>query len=80
MIFDGAVTGMQDPQCKSCANADICKFTGMSAELEEQLSDLADLSSTPFRITLDCKYRRLDTYANTRALNPKNASGHGTEA
>lgn len=79
MIFDGAVTGIQDPQCKTCANADICKFTGMSEDLEKQLSDIADLASTPFAITLECKYRRLNTYANTRALNPKTVSGHGTE-
>lgn len=80
MIFDGTVTGMQDPQCKTCTNADICKFTGMSEDLEKQLSDIADLASTPFTITLECKYRRLNTYANTRALNPKTgAVGHGTE-
>ena len=48
MIFDGAITGVQDPQCKTCANADICKFTGMSEDLEKQLSDIADLASTPY--------------------------------
>lgn len=80
MIFDGAVTGVQDPQCKNCAHIDICRFTGMSEELEKQLSDVADLSSTPFTITLDCKYRQIHTYANTRALNPKTgAVGHGME-
>lgn len=80
MIFDGAVTGMQDPQCKSCANADICKFTGMSEELEGRLSDIANLASTPFTITLECKYRRLNTYANTRALNPKTAVPVGLDS
>lgn len=78
MIFDGAITGVQDPQCKTCANADICKFTGMSEDLEKQLSDIADLASTPFTITLECKYRRLNTYANTRALNPKSGTGRGS--
>lgn len=64
-IYDGAVTGMKDPQCKNCANIDICKFTGMSEDLEKQLSDIADLARTPFTITLECKYRKINTYSNT---------------
>lgn len=64
-IYDGAIVGMADPQCKGCANADICKFTGMSKDLEKQLSEIADLATTPFTITLECKYRRLSTYSNT---------------
>lgn len=66
MLFNGYADS-EHSQCDGCTNRDICKFIGVSDEVEKKLADISNLQDTPFTITLDCKYRSLRTYSSTLA-------------
>lgn len=70
MILNGATSASD--LCGKCKNIDICKYA---------LTDVAALDglkvgdgSGPFTVTVDCKYRDVGTYSNTRALNAQIAN------
>ena len=52
--------------CGKCKNLDICKFALTSQEAFSGLR-IVD-GSGPFIVSVDCKYRVVGAYSNTRAL------------
>lgn len=52
--------------CGKCKNLDICKFALTSQEAFSGLR-IGD-GSGPFTVSVDCKYRVVGAYSNTRAL------------
>ena len=65
MVINQATT--VNDLCGKCKNIDICKYALTS---QEALSGLViGDGNGPFTVSVDCKYRAVGSYSNTRALN-----------
>lgn len=66
MILNDAVSASD--LCGKCKNVDICKYALTDSEALDGLK-VGD-GTGPFVVFVDCKYRDVRPYSNTRALNP----------
>lgn len=64
MVING-VTTVKD-LCGKCKNAEFCKYAMTSQEALSGLR-IGD-GNGPFTVSIDCKYRSVESYSNTRAL------------